>query len=156
MTRDFGYDVVRVICAGLASAADCKVLGEWEDKKLRLVRVSANAPRRRVFDIIGGMKFYMPSKFRDDYELMFREPLTARRFFTNVLPRGSVLMMFFGRLGEHTGLLGRIAGFLYLLMSRRRGIELNYGHIRGGTCQRSRIPDHGQQWCETGGGLDLV
>ncbi len=74
----------------------------------------------------------IPEKFRKDYELMFREPLTARRFFANVVPRGSVLVMYFGRLGESSGFIGRIASFLYLLMSRRRGIELNYARLQGG------------------------
>ncbi len=84
----------------------------------------------------------MPEKFRKDYELMFREPLTARRFFANVLPRGSVLMMYFGRLGEQSGIIGRLSRFLYLLMSRRRGIELNYARPQGGGV--SYLPTHTQ------------
>lgn len=84
----------------------------------------------------------IPEKFRKDYELMFREPLTARRFFANVVPRGSVLMMYFGRLGERSGFIGRIAHFLYLLMSRRRGIEINYARLQGGGV--SYLPTHTQ------------
>lgn len=78
------------------------------------------------------MSGLMPQKFCRDYEVLYRESLTARGFFGKVLLRGSVLMMFFGRLGEQSGLVGRFARLIYLLMSRRRGIEFNYSAIRGG------------------------
>lgn len=74
----------------------------------------------------------IPLKFRQDYELMYRKPLVKKDFVTHVLLRGSVLMMYLGRLSERSGAVGRLARFLYLLSSRRRGIELNYAFLQGG------------------------
>ena len=81
----------------------------------------------------------MPEKFRIDFALAFREPLTLRRV-RKILFMGSWWMIYFGRLGEGTGCVARVARMCYLMMSRRRGIELTYSEkIGGGSCWRMRI-----------------
>lgn len=73
----------------------------------------------------------MPEKFRIDFTLAFREPLTLKRV-RKILFMGSWWMIYFGRLGEGTGCVARVARMCYLMMSRRRGIELTYSEKIGG------------------------
>ncbi len=71
----------------------------------------------------------VPPKFRQDYELALNEPLRFRSIW-RILTQASWLMIYFGRLGEARW--AGLARFLFLLMSRRRGIEMKYSSRIGG------------------------
>ncbi len=71
----------------------------------------------------------IPPKFRQDYEVAFREPLRLGGVW-RILTQASWLMIYFGRLGEARW--AGIARFLFLLMARRRGIEMKYSSRIGG------------------------
>ena len=73
-----------------------------------------------------------PKKFREDYCAMFGEPFFLRRGLGRILMMGSVRMILFGRLGEQRGIMGGLCRAVYLFISRRRGIQIDFSDKIGG------------------------
>lgn len=74
----------------------------------------------------------IPSKFKVDYECLYREPFRPARGLGRVVRSGCLLMMLCGRLGEPGRPLHRTFRWIFILLSRRRGIEIDYSDKIGG------------------------
>ena len=63
---------------------------------------------------------------------MFQEKFSLPKGVGELLTMGSLQMMLFGRFSERSGLLGKVAMIIYLMMSRRRGIQIDFTERIGG------------------------
>jgi len=74
----------------------------------------------------------LSKKFLKDYYAMFGEPFHYMSGWRRILTMGSLLMILFGRLSEQRGVRGSISRMIYLLMSRRRGVQIDFSDRIGG------------------------
>ena len=76
---------------------------------------------------------FIPDKFKQDYCAMFGESFSFKgKGWRRIFVMGSLQMIFLGRLGESECILGWISRIVYLLMSRRRGVQIDFSNKIGG------------------------
>ena len=68
----------------------------------------------------------MPEKFLQDYNVMFGESFSFPTGWGRIAKMGSLRMVLFGRIGERCGVLGWVSRVLYLMMARRRGVQIEF------------------------------